>query len=115
MVDGVYIGAKSQKKYERSEPLQAPNPDSYNYAKSGVLTFRNDNFRRNAAFGTVEVSEDRLSVVWKKELGHLRTAENGTVYGVGWTGQPAIVKWSQEVRALMNIKDEKNLISETTN
>ena len=111
MSDAVYIGAKSQKKYERETPLEAPNPDNYTWWEAGVLTFRGDNFRRNAAFGTAEIAEDKLSVVWKKELGHMATKDSGTVYGVGWTGQPAIVKWSKEIRNLMNLNDEKKSVS----
>ncbi len=111
MTENVYIGAKTQKSYERETPLSAPNPDDYACWDAGVLTFRGDNFRRNAAFGTAEIADDKMSVVWKKELGSLRTAENGTVYGVGWTGQPAIVKWSKEIRGLMNLNESKKNVS----
>ena len=111
MTDVVQIDGKTQKNYERSTPLEAPNPDNYTWWEAGVLTFRGDNFRRNAAFGTVEVAEDKLSVVWKKELGHIATKDSGTLYGVGWTGQPAIVKWSKEVRNIMNLNEEKKNVS----
>ena len=111
MTEAAYIGAKVQKKYEREAPLEAPNPDNYTWWEAGVLTFRGDNFRRNAAFGTAEIAEDKLSVVWKKELGHMATKDSGTLYGVGWTGQPAIVKWSKEIRNLMNLNDEKKNVS----
>ena len=106
MTDTVYKGAKAQTDYRRETSLAAVNPDNYAYWQGGVLTFRGDSFRRNAAFGTAEVASDTLSVLWKSELGSLRTSD-GTVYGVGWTGQPAIVKWSKDVREIMNIKDEK--------
>jgi len=73
-----------------------------------VFAFRNNSFRQNAAFGTVEVEKEKLSVEWKYELGSLRTADNGTLYGVGWTGQPSIVKWAVEARTkLMNLYPEK--------
>ena len=111
MTDTIYIGAKAQSDYLRTASLNAVNPDRYGYWEGGVLTFRGDSFRRNAAYGTVEVSKDQMSVVWQKELGSLRTAENGTLYGVGWTGQPAIVKWSKEIRKMMNISDEKKDIT----
>lgn len=107
VTDTVYIGGKSQKNYAREEGYVAPNPDRYSYYDGGVFTFRGDNFRRNAAFGTVEVTAERLSVLWQAELGSLRTADNGTLYGVGWTGQPAIVKWTSEVRQMMNLYEEK--------
>lgn len=107
VTDTVFIGGKTQKNYEREEGYVAPNPDAYSYYAGGVFTFRGDNFRRNAAFGTVEVEDESLSVLWKTELGSLRTADNGTLYGVGWTGQPAIVKWTSEVRQMMNLYEEK--------
>jgi len=101
--------AKSVKNYSRpdDEGLVAPNPDHYSRLEIGVFTFRGDNFRRNAAFGTVNVSKESLSVLWKSEIGSLRTKSYGTLYGVGWTGQPAIIKWTKEVREMMNLVEEK--------
>ena len=111
MASSAYIDNKSQKSYQRETPLEAPNPDNYTWWDAGVLPFRGDNFRRNAAFGTAEIANDQMNVIWKKELGHLATADSGTLYGVGWTGQPAIVKWSKEVRNVMNLKEEKKSVS----
>ena len=105
--EAVYQGSKALKSFSRSEGYIAPNPDRYSYYDIGVLTFRGDNFRRNAAFGTTNVQQEKMSVLWKSAIGSLRTEDNGTLYGVGWTGQPAIVKWTKEVREMMNIKEEK--------
>lgn len=103
----VFIGSDAQDDYNREEPISAPHPDYYAYNnQTGVYTFRGDNFRRNAAFGTVEVTEGKLDVVWKYELGSLRTDDSGTLYGVGWNNQPAIIKWTKEVREMMNLTDE---------
>ena len=110
MTSNAYIDKKIQKKFEREKPMKAPMPDNYTIWDAGVLTFRGDNFRRNAAFGTAEVTGDQLSVVWKKELGHISTS-SGNVYGVGWPSQPAIVKWSKEIRGIMNLNDEKKNVS----
>lgn len=107
VTDTVFIGGKSQKSYKREKGYVAPNPDHYAYYEAGVLTFRGDNFRRNAAFGTVEVEDEKMTVLWKSEIGSLRTADSGTLYGVGWTGQPAIIKWTKEVREMMNLNEEK--------
>ncbi len=110
MTSNAYIDKKIQKKFEREKPMKAPMPDNYTIWDAGVLTFRGDNFRRNAAFGTAEVTGYQLSVVWKKELGHISTS-SGNVYGVGWPSQPAIVKWSKEIRGIMNLNDEKKNVS----
>jgi len=104
--DTVYQGKKSIT-FNRAQGLVATHPDQYAYYPMGVVTFRGDNFRRNAAYGTAKVETAQLSVLWKTPLGFLRTEDNGTLYGVGWTGQPAIVKWTTQVREMMNLYEEK--------
>lgn len=112
VVDAVFQGSKSLNDFSRTRGYIAPNPDSYSWSgRYGVLTFRGDNFRRNAAYGTADVEAEKLSVLWKSEIGGLRTADSGTLYGVGWTGQPAIVKWAREVREMMNLYESKKNIS----
>ena len=106
VTEKVYQGSKAVT-LQREKGYIAPNPDAYSYYAAGVLTFRGDNFRRNAAFGTVNVEKGQLTVLWKSEIGSLRTKSNGTLYGVGWTGQPAIVKWPSEVRQMMNLYEDK--------
>ena len=111
VTEKTYQGGKSLS-FQRAAGYIAPNPDQYSYYAAGVLTFRGDNFRRNAAFGTVNVEKGQLNVLWKAPIGSLRTADSGTLYGVGWTGQPAIVKWTTEVRQMMNLyEDKKNTMA----
>ena len=107
----VYVGGKLQKEYNRAakEVIRMPVADEYTKKPMGVMTFRGDNFRRNAACGTVSGAEG-LSVAWTAETGSARGA-NISYYGVGWTGQAAIVKWSKEVREKSNIYDEKKTVS----
>ena len=105
VTDTVFQGGKSLT-FTRANSYQAPHPDLYSRHDIGVFTFRGDNFRRNAAFGTVDVQKEQLSVLWKTPIGSLRTG-SGTFYGVGWTGQPAIVKWTIDIRQMMNLYDEK--------
>ena len=102
----VYVNGKSTSNLQREEALTMNAPEKYTASDLGVFAFRNNSFRQNASFGTVEVEQEKLSVEWKYELGSLRTADSGTLYGVGWTGQPAIVKWPIEARTrFMNIYD----------
>ena len=105
-VNSVYIGGKLQKNYSRPQPIIAHHPDQYSYWAGGVFTFRGDNFRRNAAFGTAEIANDEMSVLWSKDMSSIKTS-SGTLYGIGWTGQPAIIKWAGDVRKMMNIHPEK--------
>ena len=86
-------------------------PDKYTYYDGGVFTFRGNSFRQNAASGTVEVEDEKLSIEWKYQMGSIRTADYGTWHGIGWTGQPAIIKWAQEAREnLMNLYESKRTV-----
>lgn len=68
----------------------------------GITTFRGNHYRDNAAYGTRKVNEKKLELVWTKDIGFV---DNGSSYwpGVGWTGQPLIIHWDEDVRKLMNI------------
>ena len=87
------------------EKIHMPVLGEYTKQKMGVLTFRTDAFRQNAAIGTVK-GLNSLSIAWTAEAGSVK-GSNQTYYGIGWVGQPAIVKWSQEVRAQSEMYDAK--------
>ena len=112
LVETVYsAGKKVTDTLNRTESISMGAPETYSLY-NGVTAFRGGNFRQNAAYGTVDVQQESLSVEWKYELGSLRTADSGTLYGVGWTGQPSIIKLMTEQRTLwMNIYDEKRDVS----
>ncbi len=103
----VYDGSKKVKSYMRAAKslIHMPDGDNYTSQKIGVLTFRGTAFRQNAAVGTV-VSAEGLTQIWQTEAGSLQGAKT-TYYGYEWTGQPAIVKWSTQVRAASNLDEEK--------
>ncbi len=76
--------------------------DSEYYAQvEGITTFRGNNFRDSAFYGSVDVSEEKLTKVWTNVIGH---TDNWT--GIGWNGQPAIIKWDELTKKHMNIYDE---------
>ena len=104
----VYVGSKKQKDYHRAqkELIHMPEADQYTMKKMGVLTFRGDNFRRNAAVGTLEAEATGLQMKWEMEGGSVRGV-NQTFYGYGWPGQPAIVQWSKQVRPASNLYESK--------
>ncbi|MBR2660014.1 MAG: hypothetical protein IKE15_01285 [Clostridia bacterium] len=100
---------KKEKEYSRpaKELIHMPAADEYySEPKLGVLTFRGDNFRRNAAAGTMSAAPLKLSVLWQTEGGSAR-GEKQTYYGYQWTGQPVITRWSMEVRTKSNITEAK--------
>ena len=104
----VYTGNKKEKAYSRpaKEEIHMPAGDDYTNKKLGVMTFRGDNFRRNAAIGTLSAAPTDLVIMWEVEGGSLRGASQ-TYYGYGWPGQPAIARWSTQVRASSNLYDSK--------
>ena len=108
----VYDGKKKVKEYMRPAKslIHMPAGDDYTKQKIGVLTFRGNAFRQNAAVGRVESASD-LETVWQVEAGSLRGAGQ-MFYGFEWTGQPAIVKWSSQVREGSNIDEEKKTKSD---
>lgn len=108
----VYSGGKKvTDTLKRQSAVSMNAPDSYTLY-NGVTAFRGSSFRQNAAYGAADVQQEQLSVEWQYPLGSLRTADNGTLYGVGWTGQPAIIKLMTEQRTMwMNLYEEKRDVS----
>ncbi len=102
-----YANTKKLRDYSRTEKdvLNMPAAGAYTTMPYGVMTYRGDAFRQNAAVGNVE-SLSGMSLKWTADAGSVRGA-SATYYGIGWTGQPAIIKWSREVRAFTNITEEK--------
>ncbi len=101
---------KKEKEYNRAakEMIHMPPADEYTKdgKKLGVLTFRGDNFRRNAAIGNLSATPLKLAVMWQTEAGSAR-GTNQTFYGYQWTDQPVIARWSTEVRTKSNITESK--------
>jgi outer membrane protein assembly factor BamB len=75
----------------------------YTYSNLGITTFRGNNFRNTATLGTVQINEFRLQERFQFRIG---SCAQGRWTGVGWTGQPSIVKWCFEVQQLMNLHGE---------
>lgn len=102
-VDGTTLGAGE--KYQASEE----NTIFFGYGKDytdaqGVITFRSNNFRDGGAWGYAGMKNFQLDSVWNYTTGTL--VHNGAVWsGSGWTGQPLIVKWPKETKAIMNMYD----------
>lgn len=67
-------------------------------AIEGIVTFRGDNYRSGAAYGTAEVVSGTLSTVWTNSTGGLSDANGNYWSGNGWVGQPLIVRWPDETR-----------------
>lgn len=107
----IYKDGKKTKEYQRKEPMNMPAADEYPLRAFGVTTFRGSAFRQNAAEDTVE-NPTGLSLEWTVEAGSA-AGSSRNYYGVGWTGQPVIVKWAADIRRSMELdqarKDQKNM------
>ncbi|MEG0766617.1 MAG: pyrrolo-quinoline quinone, partial [Clostridia bacterium] len=87
--------------FTRDTPVNMPAQAAYSDL-AGVLTFRGGPDRQNAAYGFVNPQRKTLRVVWEKKIGAI---DNWS--GVGWNGQPAIVRWPDALRAQMNLHAAK--------
>lgn len=67
----------------------------------GIITFRGSNLRSSPSFGISSIQDRKLKKIWE-----LTTSTSTWGGGAGWTGQPVIIRWSKEIREIMNIGDE---------
>lgn len=90
--------------YTRAEPIDFLEGDKYTELE-GVITFRGNNFRDSAAYGTVTWT-GQASEAWTFSVGSMaKKSGSGSWTGCGWTGQPLIVKWPEETKRIMNLYD----------
>lgn len=87
--------------YLREDPISFGSGSDY-FALPGIATFRGGNYRDNATYGTASVTKAALSVAWSHKVGSLDDWG-----GCAWTGQPLVVQWDAETRAIMNLKEAK--------
>lgn len=92
MVDGEVV-----EEYESDYEINFNLPERYTELE-GIVTFRGDNFRSGAAYGTAAVSSKTLTKVWSKSTSGLSDTDGTYWSGSGWTGQPLIVKWPEATR-----------------
>ena len=101
-VNGKTLGADEV--YKPEEPIDFLTGDEYTEL-NGITTFRGNNFRDGGSYGFAEAREYKFGSYWFYNTGSL-TAPNGTTWtGSGWVGQPLIVKWPRETKAIMNMYD----------
>ena len=75
-------------------------------AVEGILTFRGNNYRDGAAYGMTTVENFTLTKLWNNRVGSLRGSHSNWT-GCGWTGQPLVVRWPAETKAIMDMYPEK--------
>jgi len=97
----IMAGGEIVSEYKRPDPVFFELPEDYTQMK-GITTFRGNNFRNSASWGTVDATAKTLTKLWSINISAITTFT-----GVGWTGQPAIVQWDKETLRIMNIRPEK--------
>lgn len=87
--------------YQRKEPIFFKEGKDY-FTGDGIITFRGDNYRSGPNYGTAELGEGTINRQWSHSVGDLNTWS-----GCGWTGQPLVMRWDAETRAIMNLYEDK--------
>ena len=101
-----FNGDKATDSYARTRPISMLETDYALWAGSGVMTFRGGPMRQNAASGAAEIATEKMTQLWKVDVGSTKLSKS-VIEGIGWPGQPAIVKWPREIREGMMLLDEK--------
>lgn len=105
----ILLNNKIVKDFKRDYSIMFTEPKDYSEIE-GISCFRGNNFRNSASYGLADVTKGKLEKVWNVKNGYI---DEWT--GVGWTGQPSIVKWKPNIRQMMNllpIKKNKNDLKE---
>lgn len=101
----IMSGDQAVTSYSFEDPIDFGLPEDYTDVQ-GIVTFRGNNFRDSASYGTANIVNKCFSdSYWTVQTSSLQSP-NGTVWtGSGWVGQPLMMTWPKEVRAHMNMYD----------
>ncbi len=101
----IEVNGATVQSYERKDKIYISPQDTYT-DKQGILTFRGDNLRQGGSFGNPEINQEKLNVAWSVSTGKLQKSYgSGYWTGSGWTGQPLVVRWSEDDKKLMNMNE----------
>jgi hypothetical protein len=92
---------KVLKNYTGSGPVAFGDGAAYTTVP-GVLTFRGNNYRDAPVYGSTDIKDKRLQVVWTQTTGDVY-AEGSHWAGAGWTGQPLLVNWPKDTKQAMGL------------
>ena len=98
--DIIYKGEKV-KNYKRDESISFPKAQDYSFIE-GITAFRGNHYRNTASYGVADIKSGKLEQIWEVSIGYIDTWT-----GVGWTGQPVIVKWPESTKLAMNLYSDK--------
>ncbi|MEA4890713.1 MAG: PQQ-binding-like beta-propeller repeat protein [Clostridiaceae bacterium] len=101
----IYNGSNQLLSADPSDSITAfGSPDTFT-GIDGVLTFRGNQYRNAPAWGSADIQDEKLKIIWTKDIGAI--SGTGSYWpGAGWTGQPLLVHWPEETRQVMGISQE---------
>lgn len=103
----IYNAGQQVTSYNRTHPISFEEPEEY-FLLPGVATFRGNNYRSSATYGTADVVNETISLRWSTQTQSLAGGNDDRSWsGSGWTGQPLIVKWDNDLKKRMNLYPEK--------
>ena len=100
-VNGETVGSYQA---DAAHTIDFGGPEDYTEAK-GIITFRGNNFRNTAQYGTAKLTKRAFGKFWKHGTDGLSDNSGSYWGGSGWTGQPLIVEWPAETKKIMNMYD----------
>jgi outer membrane protein assembly factor BamB len=98
----VFRGTVELPSFTRPQPISFGPGKKYTDLE-GIITFRGNNYRDGGSYGTVKVVSEELQMLWQVTTGSVERSTSGVWTGSGWTGQPLIVRWPEEVKQKMNL------------
>lgn len=97
----ISVNGEITENYKAGQNLSFKTPE-YFTSLQGISLFRGNNFRNSASYGTANVQNKQLQQNWMTVTGGIYDADENYWTGSGWTGQPLIVTWPKETRAVMS-------------
>ena len=91
----IAVGDEIVETFHREDPICFELDQEY-FALPGIATFRGNNYRDNATYGTTVIEEETMAVAWSHSIGALNKWG-----GCAWTGQPLVVQWDQATKDIM--------------
>ena len=97
------VDGQPAEKFSRRDPIYFDTERKYSEL-DGIVTFRGDNLRSGGSAGSAALKEKKLEIAWSSDTGRLKKSYgNGWWTGSGWTGQPLIVRWTDEQKQKMDM------------
>lgn len=103
----IYDGDTKVSSYTRPGPIYFGDASTYTILE-GITTFRGNNYRNLSSYGVAAVTQETLTKMWEVTTGSVKRSDGKSIWnGSGWTGQPLIVKWPDDIKKFMNIYPSK--------